>query len=164
MLSTITEVSALLFESLTLPHYSSVLTVKNICRSRRQNMWKFGLDNNRFSLYNYEKLGFQESILHLDRTMFFITAVQINLDCAKYWDNKLIFSEGILWINMSRNIRFVSRDSAVGIATGYGLDDWEVGVRVTVGQGREAGHSPPTSAEVKKMWIYTSTSPYAFMA
>jgi hypothetical protein len=26
-------------------------------------------------------------------------------------------------------------------------------------QGREADHSPPTSAEVKKMWIYTSTPP-----
>jgi hypothetical protein len=31
-------------------------------------------------------------------------------------------------------------------------------------QGREADHSPPTSAEVKKMWIYISTPPYAFMA
>ncbi|PNF35230.1 hypothetical protein B7P43_G06877 [Cryptotermes secundus] len=30
-------------------------------------------------------------------------------------------------------------------------------------QGREADHSPPSSAEVKKMWIYTSTTPYAFM-
>jgi hypothetical protein len=30
--------------------------------------------------------------------------------------------------------------------------------------GTEAGHSPPTSAEVKKMWIYTPTPPYAFMA
>jgi hypothetical protein len=30
--------------------------------------------------------------------------------------------------------------------------------------GREAGHSPPASAEVKKMWIYTSTAPYTFMA
>jgi hypothetical protein len=29
--------------------------------------------------------------------------------------------------------------------------------------GREADHSPPTSAEVKKMWIYTPTPPYAFM-
>jgi hypothetical protein len=28
----------------------------------------------------------------------------------------------------------------------------------------EANHSPPASAEVKKMWIYTSTPPYAFMA
>jgi hypothetical protein len=76
-----------------------------------------------------------------------------------------------------------SRDSAVGIANGYGLDDRGVRVRVPVGsrifsissrpalgstqppiqrvlgalslrvkrQGREADHSPPTSAEVKKM-------------
>jgi hypothetical protein len=30
--------------------------------------------------------------------------------------------------------------------------------------GREADHSPPTSAEVKKIRIYTSTLLYAFMA
>jgi hypothetical protein len=30
-------------------------------------------------------------------------------------------------------------------------------------QGREPDHSPPTSAEVKKTWIYTSTPPYTFM-
>jgi hypothetical protein len=29
---------------------------------------------------------------------------------------------------------------------------------------READHSPSTSAEVKKTWIYTSTPPYTFMA
>jgi hypothetical protein len=29
--------------------------------------------------------------------------------------------------------------------------------------GREADHSTPPSAEVKKMWIYTSTPPYSFM-
>jgi hypothetical protein len=29
--------------------------------------------------------------------------------------------------------------------------------------GREADHSPP-KFEVKKMWIYISTTPYAFMA
>jgi hypothetical protein len=28
---------------------------------------------------------------------------------------------------------------------------------------READHSPPTSAEVKKTWIYTSAQPYIFM-
>jgi hypothetical protein len=31
-------------------------------------------------------------------------------------------------------------------------------------QGREADSSPPTSAEVKKMWVNTSTPPYVFMA
>jgi hypothetical protein len=30
--------------------------------------------------------------------------------------------------------------------------------------GREVDHSPPTSPEVKKMWIYTSIPPCAFMA
>jgi hypothetical protein len=29
--------------------------------------------------------------------------------------------------------------------------------------GREADHSPPTSAEVKKTWIYTSIPSYVFM-
>jgi hypothetical protein len=29
--------------------------------------------------------------------------------------------------------------------------------------GRQADHSPPTSAKVKKTWIYTSTPPYVFM-
>jgi hypothetical protein len=87
-----------------------------------------------------------------------------------------------------------SRDSSVGIATGYGLDDREVELRVPVGSRifcspsrpdqiqppiqwvpetlspgvkrpeREADHSPPASAEVKKIWIYTSTSPYSFVA
>jgi hypothetical protein len=92
----------------------------------------------------------------------------------------------------------VSRDTAVGIATGYWLDDRGIGFRVPVGSriftspcrpnrlwgppptsypmgtggsfpgvkrpGREPDHSPPTSAEVKKTRIYTSTPPYAFMA
>jgi hypothetical protein len=31
-------------------------------------------------------------------------------------------------------------------------------------QELEADHSSPTSAKVKKMWIYTSIIPYAFMA
>jgi hypothetical protein len=30
-------------------------------------------------------------------------------------------------------------------------------------QGREADHSSAVRSKVKKMWIYTSTSPYTFM-
>jgi hypothetical protein len=88
------------------------------------------------------------------------------------------------------NVR--SRDSAVGIATGYGLDRGD-GVRAPVGSRFslfhveqigsgihpagtgalsprvkrpwcEAENSPPASAEVKKMCISTSTPPYAFIA
>jgi hypothetical protein len=29
--------------------------------------------------------------------------------------------------------------------------------------GREADQSPPANVEIKKMWLYTSTPPYAFM-
>jgi hypothetical protein len=36
-------------------------------------------------------------------------------------------------LSLSCFFSFLSRDSAVGIATGYGLDDREVGVRVPVG-------------------------------
>jgi hypothetical protein len=74
---------------------------------------------------------------------------------------------------------------------GYGLNDRGVGVRVLVGSrifssprwgpalgstqppiqwvpgtfspGRDADHSPPASADVKKMWIYAFTPLYAFM-
>jgi hypothetical protein len=89
----------------------------------------------------------------------------------------LVFQHGEGFVHSIVYIR--SRDSVVGIATSYGLDDRGVGVRVPVGSlgstqppiqwvpgalstgvnrpGREADHSPPTSAEVKKMWIYTST-------
>jgi hypothetical protein len=83
--------------------------------------------------------------------------------------------------------------SAVGIATGYRLDDRGVGVRIQGSaknvhfgisfrpalvptqypnqwvpgikrQEREADDSPPTSAEVRKMAIYASTPPHVCMA
>jgi hypothetical protein len=88
---------------------------------------------------------------------------------------------------------FGSRDSVVGVATGYGLDDRGVGVRVQVESrnfpfstssrpalgptqppiqwtpgalspgvkrpGIETDYSPQTGVEVKKMWIYTYTTP-----
>jgi hypothetical protein len=31
-------------------------------------------------------------------------------------------------------------------------------------QGHEVNHSPPASTEIKKIWIYIFTPPYAFMA
>jgi hypothetical protein len=86
----------------------------------------------------------------------------------------------IMWNNY---IMLRSRDSVVSIATGYGLEpsrvknflfsmastqppiQWVLGA-LSLGVKRprsEADHSPPASAEVKKMWIYTSTPPYAFM-
>jgi hypothetical protein len=92
----------------------------------------------------------------------------------------------MIHINITLPSMARSRGSSVGIATGCGLDDQGVGVRVPMGArifnspcpaqppiqwvpgvkrpGREADDSPPASAEVKKMWIYTSTPPYAFMA
>jgi hypothetical protein len=91
-----------------------------------------------------------------------------------------------------------SRDSVVGIVTGYRLDDRGFGVLVPVGlrifsspcrpdrlwdppnllsngyrgalspgvkrPRREADYSHPASVEVKKMWIYKPTPPYASMA
>jgi hypothetical protein len=87
----------------------------------------------------------------------------------------------------------LSRDSVVGMETGYGLNNLGVGVKSpgkvnnslistssrpalgstqpliqwaqwTLSTGvkrsrREADHSPPASAEVRKMWIYISTPP-----
>jgi hypothetical protein len=87
------------------------------------------------------------------------------------------------------NIYSINEDGA-GIENCYGLDDRGVGTQVPVGSrifssphrpdqlwcppnllspgvkrpGREADHSPPASAEVKKIWIYTSTPPYVFLA
>jgi hypothetical protein len=84
-----------------------------------------------------------------------------------------------------------SRDSVVGIATGYWssspggvknflfstssrpalgptqpLIQWITGSLSPEAKlpGCEVDHSLPTSAEVQKMWIYTSTPPDAFMA
>jgi hypothetical protein len=55
------------------------------------------------------------------------------------------------------------------VQTGYGAQppiQWVPGT-LSPGvkrPGREADHLPPTSAEVKNTWMYTSTPPYVFMA
>jgi hypothetical protein len=86
---------------------------------------------------------------------------------------------------------FKSRDSLVGIALGYGLDDRQgLGIflfttasRTALGPTqppiqrvrgalslgvkrpeRESDHSPPSNAEVRNAWSYTSIPQYVFMA
>jgi hypothetical protein len=45
------------------------------------------------------------------------------------------------------------------IGTGGSLFPWRI-----MRQGREAYHLPPTSVQIKNVWIYVSTPPYVFMA
>jgi hypothetical protein len=90
-----------------------------------------------------------------------------------------------------RRLLYTYLGRKLGKAIGYGLNDRGAGFRVSVGccpyrlwgpttllydgyrealssgvkrQKREADYLPSTSAEVKEMWIYTSTPPYSFMA
>jgi hypothetical protein len=58
-----------------------------------------------------------------------------------------------------KNFLFASSSPALG-STQPPIQ-WVPGVKRP---GREANHSPPTSAEVNKILNYTSTPPYAFMA
>jgi hypothetical protein len=95
--------------------------------------------------------------LYLRTRMYHVINDSFEKLCLKLW-NKLWFKCGVeqntFWnhtlasaVNPLKNVQIVphnarikkitispkvSRDSAVGIATGYGLDDWEVGVRVPV--------------------------------
>jgi hypothetical protein len=98
----------------------------------------------------------------------------------------------LLWYILGRYKLYFRRwDNALGIASGYELElksQWgeeisflyffqtssgvhqppikwvlratSLGVKW---QGREANHSPPTSVEVKKTWVYTSISLYVFI-
>jgi hypothetical protein len=66
---------------------------------------------------------------------------------------------------MVKNFLF-STSSRLAFGSIQSLIQWILGL-LSPGikrQGREADYSPPASDEVKKMWIYTSTLPYAFMA
>jgi hypothetical protein len=100
----------------------------------------------------------------------------------------------IFWAYLNKYLKYLSQDSIVSIGTGYKRDDQGVVGRVKnyfllqsiqAGSGAlptsyptstggslpvgkvaryETGHSAPTSPRVKKMWIYTSTPQYIFMA
>jgi hypothetical protein len=47
--------------------------------------------------------------------------------------------------------------------TSYPMGTWDLSLGVKR-PGREADHSPPSSADVKNAWSYTSPPQYAFMA
>jgi len=51
------------------------------------------------------------------------------------------------------------------VQTGSGAhpSSYSMGNRSSYTPGREADHLPPSSAEVKNTWSYTSTTPYVFM-
>jgi ribosomal protein L18E len=64
-------------------------------------------------------------------------------------------------VNISRYSSKKSRDSAVGIATGYGLDDQRVGVRVPMGASiftspyrRDRLWGPPTLLSNGYRWLF----------
>jgi hypothetical protein len=60
---------------------------------------------------------------------------------------------------------FFSKSSRLALGSTQPPIQWVPGALspVVKRQGREADHSLPTTAEFKKMWIYTSTPSYAFM-
>jgi hypothetical protein len=76
-------------------------------------------------------------------------------------DTEMVFSASKL---LRDTLYIWSWDSSVSIATGYGLEDGGVGSLSPSGARIFTSPSYPTSADVKKMWFYTSTPLYAFMA
>jgi hypothetical protein len=56
----------------------------------------------------------------------------------------------------------VVQTSSGAHAASYPMDPGVLSMGVKL-PGREADHSPPTSAEVKRTWIYTCTPRYVFM-
>jgi hypothetical protein len=113
-----------------------------------------------------------------------------SLNCVTLHKHKVFFVS-VRTSHPTEIYKTMSRDSSVGIGTGYGLDGRGVGVRVPVRTRRPDRFWVPfsllsneyqgsfpwdkvarawtwpltsSSGEVKKMWTYTSTPPYAFMA
>jgi hypothetical protein len=143
--------------------------------------------SNTFIFY-LNSLGF--SVLPVNGFLCFISAVT-RLICASYVASNWIEVERMQGEQLRHLLTRAGISQSVRIATGCGLDDrvpvgsrifstssrpalgptqphiqWEPGA-LSPGvkrQGRKADHSPPTSVSVKKMWIYTSTLPYAFTA
>jgi hypothetical protein len=81
--------------------------------------------------------------------------------CASYISFKMLFSIlGYIMLSFGRiwvSVGVVRHPASYPLGT---RNSFPGGMR----PGREADHSPPSSAEVKNAWSYTSTSQYVFMA
>jgi hypothetical protein len=77
-------------------------------------------------------------------------------------DLKQELSKSRGWISSPSRVKNIlfSTSSRRSLGSTQPPIQWVPGVKRP---GLEADHSPPASAEVKKMWIYTSISPYAFI-
>jgi hypothetical protein len=61
------------------------------------------------------------------------------------------------------SLLLVVQTGSVAHSASYPMGTWGSFPRVKR-PGREVDHSPPTNAEVKKIWFYTYIPPYAFMS
>jgi hypothetical protein len=77
------------------------------------------------------------------------------------------FGSNLPWSNRGRWGQEFSLLHVVQTGSGVHSDSYPMGTGGSFPgvkrSGREADHSPLTSAEVKKTWVYTSTPPYAFL-
>jgi hypothetical protein len=88
--------------------------------------------------------------------------------CASHWPHIYIIPFATVWTTegSGSESRYDGTSSKLALGPTQPPIQWILGAlspRIKR-QGREVDHSLPTCAEVKKMWIYTSTPPYIFMA
>jgi hypothetical protein len=81
-----------------------------------------------------------------------------NSDEAACWNTWARFPTGARNFSLRHHVQTDSRAHPAYYPMGTGVS---LGVKLP---GREANYSPPSSAEVKNAWSYTSTPPYVFMA
>jgi hypothetical protein len=106
-------------------------------------------------LYVFTVIYFQPNIAHLKHSNWSFNIFSVFT--IKIFEPEANWSCYPLPVYIYIYIYIWSRDSSVNIALGKGLDDR--------GSLLHSVHLPPTSAEVKKTWICTSsTPPYIFMA
>jgi hypothetical protein len=79
---------------------------------------------------------------------------------ATGWDRRFQSQQGVGNFSLHHRVQTGSADHPLPLIQ-YVPGALSVGIKRP---GREADHSPPSSADVKNAWSYTSTPQYAFMA